>query len=84
MTDIAPLGEREHTLLLQLAVLTVARHPGGGEDAAREALGQLAERGEVVVHTPDGENWYLLASGNVIVHASRAWLAGHTNDPGLN
>lgn len=82
--DPRALPDREYALLCFLAVAVLVDQTGADEETAADALDELAERGEIVVSSPDGVDWYLLVRGNVLVHSTRPWLASHLADPTNN
>jgi hypothetical protein len=82
MIPIPWLTERQRSLLCWLAIRTVAGQLGCTEEAASDALDELADRGEVRLRGDDRNVW-LLVGDNPIVHSTRGWLAGHV-DPSAN
>jgi hypothetical protein len=82
MIPIPWLTERQRSLLCWLAIRTVAVQLGCTEEAASDALDELADRGEVRLRGDDRNVW-LLVGDNPIVHSTRGWLAGHV-DPSAN
>jgi hypothetical protein len=82
MNPIPWLTERSHSLVCWLAIQTVAGQLGCTEEAASDALDELAGRGEVVLRGDDRNVW-LCVGGRPIVHATRGWLAGRC-DPSAN
>jgi hypothetical protein len=78
MTTRVPIDRRltdpERDLLAYLSASTVAEQTGISLAAAGAVLNELAGRG--LVHAfGDALDVYLTVDGNVIVHATREWLA---------
>ena len=74
-TGIPWLTTRERDFLAHLSVLTIQAQPKPPRSYERiaDALGELAERGEVLLRADD-ENVWVVILGEVIVHAARDWL----------
>jgi hypothetical protein len=82
MTSIdRPLNDDERSLLLRLAIATLAEQTGSNEQTAADALDHFTEEGKAIIRG-DGEDVYLEVAGNVLVHARRDWLAFHASFPG--
>jgi hypothetical protein len=69
-----PLVEPETLLMCRLAAHSVAFQTGVSPDDASNALGEIAERGEVGIQW-DATDAFLIVAGHVLIHASREWLA---------
>ena len=78
MTDTLPIDRRltdpERDLLAYLAVRTIVEQTGFEWKAVARALGDCAERGEVVIHG-DAVDVRLELCGRVLVHCTREWLS---------
>ncbi len=70
------LTEDEKSLICWLAVRTVSSQTGGDDQAAADALDRLIEMDRIELLTTPTDA-YVVACGNVIVHAARDWLAFH-------
>lgn len=70
-----PLTDAERSLLLYLAVRTIAdQMPGWTHERAATALDELAERGEVHLRG-DAVDVHVRVRGRDLVHATREWLS---------
>ena len=71
-----PLTEQERDLLCQLAIEVVAHQTGRDREQVADELDtmELEVQGDAI-------DVYLKANGNVLVHATREWLAFHANNP---
>ena len=82
MTDIVLIDRRltdpERDLLAYLAVRTIVEQTGFEWKAVARALGDCAERGEVVIHG-DAVDVRLEVCGHVLVATSREWLSWHAH-----
>jgi hypothetical protein len=69
------LTDPQRDFLAYLTVITIQPHLKPVRSYARisDALGELADQGEVVLLADDA-NLYVLICGEVIVHAARDWL----------
>ena len=69
------LTTRERDLLAHLSVLTVQAQlkPARSYERISDAMGELADRGEVLLRADD-ENVWVVVDGVPIVHAARDWL----------
>jgi len=67
------LTDRERSLLIYLAIRTIATQTGADTRDAADALDHFAARGEVAIRG-QGADVYVVVAGHVIVHAERAWL----------
>jgi len=74
-TGIPWLTTRERDFLAHLSTITIQAQlkPERSYERISEALGELAEAGEVLLRA-DHENVYVVIHGRVIVHAARDWL----------
>jgi hypothetical protein len=72
---IPSLTPRERDLLAHLSTLTIQRQlkPARSYQRVSEALGELADDGQVKLRADDANVWVLIC-GRVIVHAARDWL----------
>jgi hypothetical protein len=71
-----PLADRpQRDFLAHLTVITIQPQLKPARSYARisDALGELADQGEVVLRADDDNVW-VLVHGEVIVHAARDWL----------
>ena len=71
-----PVADRpQRDFLAHLTVITIQPQLKPARSYARisDALGELADQGEVVLRADDA-NLYVLICGEVIVHAARDWL----------
>jgi hypothetical protein len=77
MTDggIPWLTDPQRDFLAHLTVITIQRQLKPARSYARisDALGELADQGEVVLRADDDNVWVII-HGEVIVHAARDWL----------
>ena len=73
----SPTPQRD--FLAHLTTLTIQRQlkPECSYQRVSEALGELAEAGEVLLRADDDNVWVLIC-GRSIVHAERDWLAWAT------
>jgi hypothetical protein len=69
------LTDPQRDFLAHLTTLTIQRQlkPERSYQRVSEALGELAEAGEVLMRADD-ENVWVLVHGESIVHAERDWL----------
>jgi hypothetical protein len=67
------LTDPERSLLLYLAIRTIAAQTGADLRTAAEALDRFAAQGRSVIRG-DRLDVYLVVAGHVIVHAERIWL----------
>ena len=69
------LTDPQRDFLAHLTTLTIQRQlkPERSYQRVSEALGELAEAGEVLLRADD-ENVWVLVHGESIVHAERDWL----------
>lgn len=69
------LTDPQRDFLAHLTVITIQPQLKPVRSYARisDALGELADQGEVVLRADDA-NLYVLICGEVIVHAARDWL----------
>jgi hypothetical protein len=74
-TGIPWLTTRERDFLAHLSVVTIQAQlkPARSYERISDALGELAEQGEVQLRADD-ENVWVLILDEVIVHAARDWL----------
>ena len=81
-TDIVlidrPLTDPERSLLCYLSVQTIVEQTGFEWKAVARALGDCAERGEVIM-CGDAVDVRLEVCGHVLVHCSREWLSWHAH-----
>jgi hypothetical protein len=68
------LTDRERSLLMRLAVWTVASQTGGDEQAAADALDQFAREGRSHIRGDQLDVFLVVDDDKVIVHAARDWL----------
>jgi hypothetical protein len=73
------LTDADRNLLAHLCTLTIQAQlqPARSYQRVSEALGDLADAGEVLLRADDA-NVYVLVHGAVIVHAERDWLQYHS------
>jgi hypothetical protein len=69
------LTGRERDLLAHLTTITIQRQlkPARSYERVSEALGEIADDGQVLLRADDDNVWVLIC-GRVIVHAARDWL----------
>ena len=72
---IPSLTPRERDLLAHLSTLTIQAQlkPAQSYQRISEALGEIADDGQVLLRADDDNVWVLIC-GRVIVHAARDWL----------
>jgi hypothetical protein len=77
-----PLTDDERSLLMQLAIWTIAEQTGVTDQAAADALDDLNER-EGLFFCGDSKDAYITAGErhHVIVHAERDWVSFHAQHP---
>jgi hypothetical protein len=70
------LTDPQRDFLAHLTIITIQPQLKPARSYARisDALGELADQGEVVLLRADDDNVYVLICGRVIVHAARDWL----------
>jgi hypothetical protein len=71
-----PVAHRpQRDFLAYLTVITIQPQlkPARSHQRIADALGELAERGEVLLRADDDNVWVIIC-GRVIVHAARDWL----------
>jgi hypothetical protein len=79
-----PLDEAEKSLLLWLAIRTIASQFDSDDATAAAALDQFADEGRSLMRWDD-ENAWLSVAEKSIVHARRDWLYFHSHRmPGAN
>jgi hypothetical protein len=69
------LTNPQRDFLAYLTVITIQPQlkPARSHERIADALGELAERGEVLLRADDDNVWVIIC-GEVIVHAARDWL----------
>jgi hypothetical protein len=74
-TGIPWLTDRQRDDLAHLSTITIQAQlkPARSYQRISEALGELAEAGEILLRADD-ENVWVVIHGEVIVHAARDWL----------
>jgi hypothetical protein len=74
-TGIPWLTDRQRDYLAHLSTITIQAQlkPARSYQRISEALGELAEAGEILLRADD-ENVWVVIHGEVIVHAARDWL----------